>query len=268
MFMRTTSVGGLVSRWSRLEGGQERANYALFLRELTDALDLPPPEPAPSNYAFEFPVRGDAGQPLRIDLYRRDCFILEAKQSRLKPEKGEAPTSDDLFPAAPDARANFPRRPRWDASMRAAFGQAWDYANRLPAGHERPPFLLTCDVGRTFELYSDFTGQGRDYRPFERRKTIALEDLLDDEPRDLLRASGPPLAPSIPPWSAPASPARSPATSPRSRAPLKPRAGPRRRSPAFCRAACSPCSPRAWACCRPARSPACSVSAWSRPPAS
>jgi hypothetical protein len=30
-------------------------------------------------------VTGRFGQPLRIDLYKRDCFILGAKQSRLKP---------------------------------------------------------------------------------------------------------------------------------------------------------------------------------------
>ena len=184
-------VGDFIARWSGREGGAERANYALFLNELTTTLDLPPPEPADSasGYRFEFPVRGDTGQPLRIDLYKRNCFILEAKQSRLSPDKGESLVQEDMFGHPPTpGRAN--RRPRWDADMRAAFNQAWDYANRLPAEHERPPFIVTCDVGRTFEFYSDFTGQGRAYRAFpdERRRVIALEDLAEREVRDRFHA--------------------------------------------------------------------------------
>ena len=133
-------------------------------------------------------MRGDTGQPLRIDLYKRNCFILEAKQSRLSPDKGESMVQEDLFGPAASGRAN--RRPRWDADMRAAFNQAWDYANRLPAAHERPPFIVTCDVGRTFEFHSDFTGQGRAYRAFpdERRRVIALEDLAERGVRDQFHA--------------------------------------------------------------------------------
>ena len=95
-----------IHRWSGREGGAERANYALFLAELTGALDLPPPEPADSqnDYRFEYPVRGNTAQPLRIDLYKRGAFILEAKQSRLAQNayrqfaKGEAEMAQvDLF---------------------------------------------------------------------------------------------------------------------------------------------------------------------------
>ncbi|MBA3812564.1 MAG: class I SAM-dependent DNA methyltransferase, partial [Caulobacteraceae bacterium] len=181
-------VEGFIARWGGREGGAERANYALFLAELTAALDLPPPQPAPSDYRYEYPVRGAAGQPLRIDLYKKGCFILEAKQSRLDPAKGEAIiVQEDLFGDAAPAR---PRRRRWDADMRAAFNQAWDYASRLPPDHDRPPFLITCDVGRTFELYSDFTGQGRAYRAFpaERERVIALEALADPDIQERLRA--------------------------------------------------------------------------------
>lgn len=184
-------------RWSGREGGAERANYQLFLSELTQALDLPPPEPADSGstYRFEFPVRGDSGQPLRIDLYRKDAFILEAKQSRLNPAKNESSPSLPLWEGTGTRSgsawgAATRRSPRWDADMRAAFNQAWDYAGRLPAQHDRPPFLITCDVGRTFEFYSDFTGQGRAYRayPDERRRIIPLEALAEDESaRELFR---------------------------------------------------------------------------------
>ncbi len=74
--------------------------------------------------------------------------------------------------------------------MRAAFNQAWDYAGRLPADHERPPFLIVCDVGRSFEIYADFTGQGRAYRAFpaERERIIAFEDLADPAIQDRFRA--------------------------------------------------------------------------------
>jgi len=177
-----------IARWSGGEGGAERANYAMFLAELAGALDLPPPEPADSTstYRFEYPVTGRFGQPLRIDLYKRDCFILEAKQSRLKPDKGEASLSQ------PDRLGVEPRpsRRRWDADMRAAFNQAWDYASRLPPDHDRPPFLITCDVGRTFEFYSDFTGQGRAYRAFpgERERIVPLADLADRAVQDRFRA--------------------------------------------------------------------------------
>ncbi len=79
-----------ISRWSAREGGQERANYALFLAELRAVIGVPPPEPAGhaselNAYVFERAVafRGPDGSTAkgRIDLYKRGCFVLEAKQS-------------------------------------------------------------------------------------------------------------------------------------------------------------------------------------------
>ncbi len=182
-------VEDFISRWHGREGGAERANYVLFLRELTDALDLPIPEPADSDstYRFEYPVRGDHGPPLRIDLYKKGAFILEAKQSRLaenafrRHEKGEAIVQADLFGNTARAEPVRSRRGAWNADMRAALNQAWDYAARLPATHERPPFIVTCDVGRSFEFFADFTGQGRAYRAFpdERRRIIGLDQLAE-----------------------------------------------------------------------------------------
>lgn len=182
-----------VDRWSGREGGAERANYVLFLTELTQTLGLPTPEPADSQsgYRFEFPVDGDFGQPLRIDLYKRDAFILEAKQSRWavnqqKP-KNEAIVQPDMFGHAPPPRRG--RRARWDADMGAAFRQARDYSNRLPPDHERPPFLITCDVGRSFEFYSDFTLDGRAYHAFpdESRRVLPLEALVEPGTQDFLQ---------------------------------------------------------------------------------
>src|ERR1044071_3025068 len=94
-----------ISRWQGQEGGQERANYALFLTELCDVLDLPHPDVAKAthahnDYVFERAVQrhladGDAGG--RIDLYKRNSFVLEAKQSRWKGGTKEIAGPSDLF---------------------------------------------------------------------------------------------------------------------------------------------------------------------------
>ncbi len=74
-----------IERWENREGGQERANYALFLTELCDLLGVAHPDPAGASHDFNDYVyerrvsrqlpdgRADNG---RIDLYKRGCFIL------------------------------------------------------------------------------------------------------------------------------------------------------------------------------------------------
>lgn len=88
----------LIARW-RPSGGQESANYQLFLTELCDVLDVPHPDPAieetrENAYVFERRVVFDNGDGTRasgwIDLYKRGCFALEAKQSS-KPERQPSP---------------------------------------------------------------------------------------------------------------------------------------------------------------------------------
>ncbi|MFZ2360609.1 MAG: type IIL restriction-modification enzyme MmeI, partial [Anaerolineae bacterium] len=73
-----------ITRW-RSSAAAERANYQLFLSELCDALDVPRPDPtvadeADNAYVFEKAVPLPSGSVGRIDLYRRGCFVLEAKQ--------------------------------------------------------------------------------------------------------------------------------------------------------------------------------------------
>jgi hypothetical protein len=179
-------------RWRDLAGGAERADYQMFLGELCDVLGLPRPNPASADirpwYRFEHPVQGDNGQPKRIDLYKQNAFILEAKQTRLKGKDKAIPGQMDLL--TPEQDAVQTRAPALDALLKNAFVQAREYAWRLDADHDRPPFILVCDVGRSLDIYADFTGQGRAYRPFPNAKTnsIALAELGDPEVQDRLRA--------------------------------------------------------------------------------
>ena len=85
-------VEEFIARWQGREGGQERANYGMFLSELCDALVVAPPDPArrPGDQRLRLRARVKEarsrrhGAIRRIDLYKRDCFVLEAKQSRQK----------------------------------------------------------------------------------------------------------------------------------------------------------------------------------------
>ena len=40
------NLDSFIARWSAGDGGQERANYALFLTELCDVLEVPRPDQA------------------------------------------------------------------------------------------------------------------------------------------------------------------------------------------------------------------------------
>jgi hypothetical protein len=193
-------VEAFITRWQGREGGQERANYALFLSELCGALGLPPPDPASAttednDYVFERAVK-DQGfdgsvSSRRIDLYKKGCFVLEAKQSRLKGGKKEIAGQDDLFGAQPQSgdgatpRGRRSARASWDVYMLNARRQAEAYARALPVDHGWPPFILVCDVGHVIEVYADFSGQGKNYAQFPDRQSfrIYLEDLGQPEVR-------------------------------------------------------------------------------------
>ncbi len=185
------TIDEFITRWRDLAGGAERADYQMFLGELCDVLGLPRPNPASADirpwYRFEHPVEGDHGQPKRIDLYKQDAFILEAKQTRLKGKAKAVPGQLDLL--TPEQDAIQTRAPALDALLKNAFVQAREYAWRLDAADDRPPFILVCDVGRSIDVYADFTGQGRAYRPFPNAKTnsIALADLADAKVQERLR---------------------------------------------------------------------------------
>ena len=137
----TEAVETFIRRWQGREGGQERANYVSFLNELIALLGLPPPDPADAthehnDYVFERAVKkhkdeGDSQG--RIDLYKKNSFVLEAKQSRLKGIK-KVPGQNDLFTAdiPEDARGRRGADRAWDVLMLNAKRQAEEYARALP----------------------------------------------------------------------------------------------------------------------------------------
>jgi hypothetical protein len=154
------SIEGFITRWQGREGGQERANYGLFLSELCDAIGVSRPQPASAtteenDYVFERAVKeiapdGAAGTG-RIDLYKKGCFVLEAKQSRQPGGTKEIATQPELFPRA-ESRSSAPQlgvrtaTRAWDVLMRNARVQAERYARALPVDHGWPPFILICDA--------------------------------------------------------------------------------------------------------------------------
>jgi hypothetical protein len=194
-------VEAFIARWQGQEGGQERANYALFLTELCDLLELPHAEPASAahegnDYVFERAVketgRDGASSQKRIDLYKRNCFVLEAKQSRLSGEKNESP----LLPGLDRTTESTPRGRRqsanraWDVLMMNARAQAENYVRLLPTSHEPPPFVLVVDVGHAIEVYANFRRDGKAYDQFPDRRSfrIYLEELRDETVRARLKA--------------------------------------------------------------------------------
>lgn len=185
-----------IDKWLGREGGQERANYALFLTEFCGALGLPNPEPAGAehDYGFERKVRETRRDGTvshrRIDLYKRDCFVLEAKQSRLKPDSDKAVAQQSLFLDEPAPRGRRGAARAWDVLMLNARAQAEGYVRLLPEGHEPPPFVIVCDVGHCFEIYANFRRDGKAFDQFPDRRSfrIHLEELRDPEKRALLAA--------------------------------------------------------------------------------
>jgi hypothetical protein len=191
------TVATFITRWSKAEAA-ERANYVLFLSELCDLLGVGRPDPAgpatESNaYVFEravtFHHRGSSKTTTgRIDLFKRDCFVLEAKQyASAKAEPAEL--SFDLTDDAPKSAKITRGSAAWDRAMLEALSQADRYARSLPDGENPPPFLIVVDVGHVIELYADFTQKGKNYLPFPdaRSHRIKIGDLAKPDLRDRLR---------------------------------------------------------------------------------
>ncbi|MDP1830909.1 MAG: hypothetical protein Q8K67_02535 [Geothrix sp.] len=166
------TVSEFLQRWKG-SAGNERANKDSFLRDFSEALNLPPPEPkdAASAYCFEKDLKithlDGSTSTGSIDLFKAGCFVLEAKQGSTKAKPGSSPLRG--------TRA-------YDQYMERAFGQAVNYAIRLP---QRPPFVLTCDIGHAFHVWEGFSGT---YGGYGARRTILLDDLFTAENQIYLRA--------------------------------------------------------------------------------
>jgi len=168
------TIDAFITRWAAADG-TERANYQLFALELCELLGVPKPNPASKAdggnvYVFERNVTAsfsDGSTAARfIDLYKRDCFVLEAKQSGKKlNSKGQTRT------------------------LQQAWVQAEQYARSLPAEEGRPPFIAVVDVGRTIDLYSEFSRSGATYTAFPDANShrITLPDLRNPDVQDRLR---------------------------------------------------------------------------------
>ena len=146
----TDRVQAFIARWEK-SGAAERANYQLFLSELCDALDVPRPDPtmadeAANAYVFEKAVPLPHGATGRIDLYRRGCFVLEAKQGSEQHQPVPALSRQAEQQQRRRRRGAAPRgTAAWDTAMERAREQAQSYARHLPPAEiagGRPPYLL------------------------------------------------------------------------------------------------------------------------------
>ncbi len=194
--MSSEGAKAFIARWAAASAS-ERANSQPFLCELCDILGVARPEPTrETGYAFEYDViehHPDGSTTKgRIDLYKRECFVLESKQfqaakaaaSRLELAAQEAGVIEKKKSSQPVRGTE-----AWDDAMVKARGQAERYVRALPASEPNPPFLLVVDVGHSFEVFADFTQAGKAYLPFPDPRTfrIRLEHLADDKVRERLK---------------------------------------------------------------------------------
>jgi len=200
------TVDDFIAKWEP-SGGNERANTQLFVGDLCTLLGVAPPQPtlsdtAQNDYVFERHVVkteiDGATSNGWIDCYKRDSFILEAKQGSAADiaavEGGQGGSLRDFFgqTAADRFKRGMAKRGtgQWTGAMQRAAGQAEGYAKALPADHGWPPFLLVSDIGHCIDVYADFQRSGKGYAPFpdRRRFRITLDDLRDEGVRERLAA--------------------------------------------------------------------------------
>ncbi|MCB9444835.1 MAG: class I SAM-dependent DNA methyltransferase, partial [Ardenticatenaceae bacterium] len=186
-----------INRWQN-SGAAERANYQLFLTELADIIGVEHPRPKTpyeheNSYVFEKAVPSTHGTTNFIDLYKRGCFVLEAKQGSDQAEEKLDFSEKSSFYRKQRKRGTAVRGTAgWDTAMEKARNQGQSYIRSLPPAEikdGRPPFLITVDVGATIALYSEFTRSGGNYVPFPDPNSyrLTLDDLHDAAVRDLLR---------------------------------------------------------------------------------
>ena len=178
------TVEELIAKWQGTAGGAETSNFKTFAGQLCDVLGVedasePSEKGKLGTYEYEASIPGGSFRSAKgtgsIDLYKRGHFVMEAKQSWLKPS--DAPLLENA-----EDRPQAPSGATYDRMMRDAWMQARNYARNLPSTEPVAPFLIVCDVGRAFEIYVDPAGNGRDYDFFPDRQSyrIELHDLASD----------------------------------------------------------------------------------------
>ena len=191
--INTQSLQALIAE-SKNSGGSERGNCQIFVTSLCTALGLKAPVMTQPNstlndYVYERNVEfkhPDGSKTAGfIDCYKRDCFVLEAKQSLRRVKQAE--NQPDLLGHKTPTHN---RGKGWDQIMLAARKQAEDYARALPVDHGYPPFLIIVDIGNVMEIYADFSGQGKNYAHFPDRQSyrIHMDDLQNEEIQNRLIA--------------------------------------------------------------------------------
>ncbi|MBM2321022.1 MULTISPECIES: class I SAM-dependent DNA methyltransferase [Marivita] len=198
MTVTSEKVDEFISRWSA-SGGNEMANFQSFASELVqllgvEAIKVADAEGQNNDYRFERPVtfihtgRDRRG---RIDLYRRGCFVLEAKQGTSSLPRQDRNQFAQFNENDSTRQQGHGRRGTggFDDTMLRARNQADNYARAVAREDGWPPFLLVVDVGNVIEVYADFSKHGQGYIPFPdgNRYQIKLEHLRNRETRDLLR---------------------------------------------------------------------------------
>jgi len=193
-----------IDRW-KASAGSERANYQGFLAELAELVDAPRPDPAKGEptidaYVFERPVKIDKPDGTSttnfIDLYKRGCFVIEAKQGserKPKPDRERPPGlfSEEQAPATKRRGVAVRGTRAWDDAMLKANVQADRYCRALANEDLEgwPPFKIVVDVGHVIELYADFSRSGKTYKQFPNRDRfrISLAQLSNEKTRETLR---------------------------------------------------------------------------------
>jgi len=185
-------IAEFIARWSNSHGS-ERGNSQRFLTEFISVFELPPmPTDAETVPGYEFehsvPYKDDENKihDLRIDLYKRGCFVLESKQGIEVREK----TPLEHIVARPAKAGTKRGTSAWDRLMDRAFHQAEDYVRRLPATEGRPPFIIVIDVGFSFDIYAEFSRTGGLYAPYPApgKHRFSLADLARPEVAAMFKA--------------------------------------------------------------------------------
>ena len=198
----TAAINVFIGKWAQ-SGGHERGAGQHFLIEFCELLGMDRPTPPLADnernaYTFERRVErkkpDGTTAPNWIDLYKSGHFVLETKQG-VNPSRDKSDPYKHLIPDLGKATlisSGHGQRgsSAFDKALERAHAQGERYIHSLPAEEGRPPFLIVCDVGHSFDLYAEFSGTGGQYERFPdpRNHRILLKDLHDPKIRDRFRA--------------------------------------------------------------------------------